>query len=212
MPGAPNRPPETTPPTPPTPPVPATPAARVLRRLAPSRVALLLDNWKGSPSPELLVPLEKADQAYSAGDFESATNALDLLSVRFTEPRWPTLPEPFRRLRVHIPAPTPPHWDPEHGLPAPEREARRARRAAEDQLALAEASVAWAGAHGVDTSDLSGPVGEAKTLLSTEGVSAAFYARVDGVWKAIRDRTPFPHSGGVRPSAPTSVASGIKEA
>lgn len=210
MPGAPNRPPEKSPEAPSAPPVPASPAALALRRLAPSRVALLLDIWKGSPSPELLVPLERADTAYAAGDFENATSALDLLSVRFTEPRWPTLPEPFRRLRVPIPAPTPPHWDPEHGLSPAERESHRARRTADDQLALAEASAAWAGAHGIDASDLVGPLGEAKTILSTEGASAAFYERIDGVWKTLRERAPFPRSAPPRPAEPTKVTSGAE--
>ena len=212
MPGAPNRPPEKSPEEPPAPPPAESPAERVIRRLAPSRVALLLDVWKGAPSPELLVPLEKADTAYASGDFENASSALDLLSVRFTEPRWPTLPDPFRRLRVSIPAPTPPHWDPEHGLAPTERESRRLRRTADDQIALVEASVAWASAHGVDTADLIGPATEAKTLLSTEGVSAAFYERTDRIWKALRERTPFPGSGAPRPAAPTAAASPAEEA
>ncbi|MGB6441915.1 MAG: hypothetical protein WBF81_01285, partial [Thermoplasmata archaeon] len=52
MPGAPNRPPETAPAPPP--PAPATdpPDRKVLRRLAPARIALLLDQWKGAPEPE----------------------------------------------------------------------------------------------------------------------------------------------------------------
>lgn len=211
MPGAPNRPPEKSPDAPPAPPLAETPADRVLRRLAPSRVALLLDLWKGAPSPELLVPFEKAEAAYAAGDLENAASALDLLCVRFTEPRWPTLPEPFRQLRVPIPAPTPPHWDPEHGLPSGEREARRTHRTAEEQLALAEGSVAWAGAHGVDTSDLSVRLAEARTVLSGEGVSAAFYDRIDGIWKAIRERTPFPRSGTPRPAEPTKLAASTDE-
>ncbi|MGA8536079.1 MAG: hypothetical protein WB789_01645, partial [Thermoplasmata archaeon] len=95
--------------------VPETPERRALRRLAPSRVALRLDQWKGAPSPDLLTPFEKAEAAYTAGDYTAALQALDQLSIRFAEPRWPTLPEPFRRLRVPIPAPMPPHWDPEHG-------------------------------------------------------------------------------------------------
>ena len=199
MPGPPNRPPEKAPETPPAPVGPESPADRVLRRLAPSRVALLLDVWKGAPSPELLVPFEKAEAAFASGDFENAASALDLLSVRFTEPRWPTLPEPFRRLRVPIPAPTPPNWDPEHGLPGTERDARRSRRAAEDQVALAEASVAWGAGHGVHVADLSAPLEEARTLLSTEGVSPSFYARIDGIWSALRERSPFPRSGAARP-------------
>ena len=213
MPGAPNRPPEKAPEAPPVaPPVAASPAAQALRRLAPGRVALLRAIWKGAPNPELLVPFEKADAAYAAGDFDNVTSALDLLSVRFTEPRWPTLPEPFRRLRVSIPPPTPPHRDPEHGLSPAERESRRARRTADDQFALAEASITWAGAHGVDTSELTAPLGEARALLATEGASAAFYERIDGIWKALRDRTPFPRSGPPRPAEAAKVAPGAEEA
>lgn len=211
MPGAPNRPPEKAPEVPPAPPLAESPSARVLRRLVPSRVALLLDTWKGAPSPELLVPLEKAEAAYTAGDYENAASALDLLSVRLTEPRWPTLPEPFRRLRVAIPAPTPPHWDPEHALAPAEREVRQARRTADDQLALAEASVGWAGAHGIDAADLAGPAGEARTILSTEGVSAAFYEKLDGIWRSLRERTPFPPSGVARPAEPAKLPPGAEE-
>jgi hypothetical protein len=205
MPGPPNRPPEKTP----EPAVPATipesPQEKALRRLAPCRVALLLDPWKGAPGPDLIGPFEKAEKAYASGDYAGCTTSLDLLSTRFAEPRWPTLPEPFRRLRVPIPAPMPPHWDPEHGLPATEREARRARRAADDQLALAEGCLAWAAGHGVATADLAPRIEEAKTLLSTEGVSLAFYERMDTVWNAVRERVPLPKSSAPRPSPPASA-------
>ncbi len=205
MPGAPNRPPETTPEAPPPPPVPETAQQKALRRLAPSRVALLLDSWKGAPSPDLTGPFEKAERAFGAGDFPACATSLDLLSVRFAEPRWPTLPEPFRRLRVPIPAPMPPHWDPEHALPAPEKDARRARRAADDQLALATGSLAWAAAHGVATGDLTPRLEEAKTILSTEGVSAGFYERVDAIWSAVRERVPMPRSTPVRAASPAAA-------
>jgi hypothetical protein len=178
----------------------------VLRRLAPSRVALLLDLWKGAPSPDLTGPYERAERAFASADYSSSSTALDLLSVRFAEPRWPTLPEPFRRLRVPIPAPIPPHWDPEHNLAPPEREARRARRAADDQVALATGCLAWASGHGVPTDDLSRGLEEARTLLGTEGVSAAFYERIDAIWMAVRERVPEPKSGGPRPAAPTAPA------
>ncbi|HXY47106.1 MAG TPA: hypothetical protein VEK13_04330 [Thermoplasmata archaeon] len=211
MPGPPNRPPEKTPEAPSTPVVPETPQQKVLRRLAPSRVALRLDLWKGAPSPELTGPYERAEHAFASGDYSSASTALDLLSVRLAEPRWPTLPEPFRRLRVPIPTPVPPHWDPEHNLAPPEREARRARRAADDQLALAIGCLAWASGHGVPTDDLSGGLEEARTLLGTEGVSAAFYERIDAFWTAVRERVPEPKSGGTRPAAHAAPA-GAEEA
>jgi hypothetical protein len=200
MPGAPNRPPDPTPAAPAAPPVAETPQQRVLRRLAPSRIALLLDQWKGAPNADLTTPFEKAEAAFAAGDFPNAVSALDGLSVRFAEPRWPTMPEPFRSLRVPIPAPMPPSWDPEHALPAPEKDARRARRAAEEQLALAEASVAWMAAHALESSDLAPRVAEAKTVLGTEGVVPAFYERIDAVWEAVRARVPLPRSTATRPA------------
>jgi hypothetical protein len=205
MPGAPNRPPETTPASPAPPPVTEPPERRVLRRLAPSRVALLLDLWKGAPSAELIAPYDKAEAAFTAADYVNATGALDQLSVRFAEPRWPTLPEPFRRLRVPIPAPMPPHWDPDHALAPADREAKRARAAADDQLALAVASVTWAAAHHVEVADLLPRLEEAKTLLPTEGASAAFYERIDAVWEALRARVPPPKAAGARP-APAAAA------
>jgi hypothetical protein len=212
MPGAPNRPPETTPEAPPPPVVPEGPQQTALRRLAPSRVALLLDPWKGVPSPDVTGPLEKAENAYRSGDYAGAVSALDLLSVRFAEPRWPTLPEPFRRLRVSIPAPMPPHWNPEHALSPAEKEAHRVRRFADDQLALATACVAWAAQHQVATDDLARPIEEAKTLLTTQGVSVGFYERIDTVWNAVRERVPMPKSGGARAATPTPAAAEAEEA
>ncbi len=208
MPGAPNRPPDTTPAAPAPPPVPETPQQRVLRRLAPCRVALLLDLWKGAPNADLMTPFDKAEAAFVAGDFPNATSALDGLSVRFAEPRWPTIPEPFRFLRVPIPAPMPPSWDPDHALPAPEKDARRARRAADEQLALAEGSVAWMSAHSIDTADLVPRLADAKTVLATEGVVPAFYERIDAVWEAVRSRVPLPKAPGNRavPAAPAPAA------
>src|SRR5690242_20638449 len=141
MPGAPNRPPEVTGPAPP-PPV-DDPGTRVLRRLAPCRVALRLDVWRNAPSPELLKPFSAAESAYASGDLPGAENALDQLAVRFADPRWPTMPEPFRRLRVAIPAPQPPAWDPEFTLAADEKDRRKAHRGVEGQVALAEGVVQW---------------------------------------------------------------------
>ncbi len=192
MPGAPNRPPEKPVEVPVAPPVPETPAQRALRRLAPSRVALLLEIWKGSPSPELTVPYARAEAAFAAGDYEDAVSALDLLSIRFAEPRWPSFPEPFRRLRVAIPTPVPPHWDPEHGLAPGEREARRAHRAAEDQLALADGTLAWAAAHGVEIGEFAPRLAAARTELGTSGVSVAVYEAIDAFWRAVRERLPDP--------------------
>jgi len=203
MPGAPNRPPETTPKPPPLAPV--APDRKVLRRLVPSHVALLLDSWKGPLSPELVTPFDKAEAAYAASDFPGASAALDVLSVRFAEPRWPTIPEPFRRLRVPIPAPMPPAWDPDHALPAPEKEARRARKEAEGQLALAAGCVTWASEHGISTDDLVPLLEGARTELATDGVPPAFHERIDTLWATLRPRLPRPKTREAKgpPAAPT---------
>jgi hypothetical protein len=177
------------------------PEKKVLRRLAPSRVALLLDQWKGGPSPDLTTPFEKAESAFAALDYPNAITALDLLSVRFAEPRWPTLPEPFRFLRVSIPAPMPPSWDPDNALPPSDREAKRARKFAEDQLALAAGSISWAAAHQVDVADLTPRLEEARAIFSTEGGSEGFYERIDPIWEAIRARVPLPKSSAPRPAS-----------
>jgi|HubBroStandDraft_1064217.scaffolds.fasta_scaffold41638_2 hypothetical protein len=204
MPGAPNRPPETAPEAPPPSPVAEPPEKKVLRRLAPSRIALLLDQWKGAPNSDLTTPFEKAEAAYAAADYPNALSALDLLSVRFAEPRWTTLPEPFRFLRVPIFAPMPPSWNPDNALAPAEREAKRARQFAEEQLALADASVTWAAAHQLEVADLTPRVAEARTIFGTEGASAGFYERIDVVWEGIRARAPLPKSATVR--APPAAA------
>jgi hypothetical protein len=212
MPGAPNRPPEKAPEVPLPPPVPETPQQKALRRLVPSQVALLLDLWKGAPSPEVLSPFEKAEAFYAAGDYGNATGELERLSIRFAEPRWPSLPEPFRLLRVPIPAPMPPHWDPEHALSPPEKEARRARRAADEQLLLAAGCLAWAGAHGIDTSALRSSLADAKSSLETSGLTPAFYDRLDGVWTALRAQLPRPKGPASRPATPPPAAAEAEEA
>ena len=208
MPGAPNRPPDVAGATPPPGPAAESPHEKVLRRLAPSRIALRLDLWKGAPPPDLLVPFEKAEATFALGDYAGAANALDLLSVRFAEPRWPTLPEPFRQLRVSIPAPMPPSWDPEHAMDPAERAARRARRAADEQVDLARASGAWAATARLETGDLGVLLDEAVAVLASDGVSGPFYERIDRIWTALRERVPPPRSApGPRPAPPaTAVA------
>ncbi len=210
MPGAPNRPPEATPPPPPV--VATSPERKVLRRLVPSHVALLLDTWKGPLSPDLVLPLEKAEAAYAASDFPTATTALDVLSVRLAEPRWPTIPEPFRLLRVPIPAPMPPSWDPEHALPAPEKEARRARKEAETQLALAAGCVAWATGHGVAAEDLAPRLDIARTALDADGVPPPFHEAIDALWTALRPRLPRPKVSGTRAAPAVAPESEPEEA
>lgn len=199
MPGAPNRPPDTSPAPAPVAPTPEPPERKVLRRLVPSHVALLLETWKGPVPPDVLGPFEKAEAAFAAADYSGATNALDQLSIRFAEPRWPTLPEAFRKLRVAIPAPMPPSWDPDHSLPPAERDARRARRIAEDQVALADGCVAWAVAHGVESADLALRLAAAKSALAAEGVPSGFYPEIDALWETLRSRLPRPRSGSRAP-------------
>jgi hypothetical protein len=205
MPGAPNRPPETGVPAPP--PAVDDPAKHVLRRLAPSRVALRLDVWRNAPSPELLKPFNAAESAYAAGDFPGAENALDQLAVRFAEPRWPTMPEPFRRLRVQIPAPMPPAWDPEFSLPGDEKERRKAHRSVEGQVALAEGVVRWASEHGVDLEDPAATVAEARRRFTDSAPDAEVQALVDGLWAVVRARVPAPGGApAARPAPPAESA------
>ncbi len=204
MPGAPNRPPEVAAPPPPKAAEP--PELKVVRRLVPSHVALLLDSWKGPLSPELSGPFEKAESSLAAGDLAGATSALDLLAIRFAEPRWPSLPEPFRRLRVAIPVPVPPHWDPEHEMTTAEREARRARRIADDQLVLAEACVTWAAGHGLETAELRSLVEEARSALGPDGVGEGFYPRIDMLWSRLREQLPRPRTAARAPPPRTAAA------
>jgi hypothetical protein len=206
MPGAPNRPPENAPEVPAPPPVPEPPERKVLRRMVPSRVTLLLDLWKGTPSPDLTTPLEKAEAAFAAADYTTALQALDQLSIRFHEPRWPTLPEPFRRLRVAIPAPQPPSWNPENALPPADREAKRARRFADDQVVLARGSLVWAGAHGISVTEWTPRVEEAAAILAAEGLVPGFYERIDPVWEGLHAALPHPRSATARPAAPAPDA------
>ncbi|MGD1100384.1 MAG: hypothetical protein ABR888_08620 [Thermoplasmata archaeon] len=202
MPGAPNRPPEKAPEAPTAPPFHETPGQKALRRLVPTRVALLLDTWKGAPSPELVGPFQKAEAAFAQGDFAAALTALDLLSVRFAEPRWTTLPEPFRLLRVAIFAPMPPSWDPDHALPASEKDAKKARKTADEQLALARGCLAWAAAHSVSTTDLAPRLETAAAHLAEPEGLMPFYAEIDAIWTGLHGRLPTPKSG----AAPTPAA------
>ena len=171
----------------------------------PSRVALLLDTWKGGPSSELLVPFGKAEEAFAKGDFAAALSALDVLSVRFAEPRWTTLPEPFRFLRVPIVAPVPPHWDPDHVLSPAEKEAKKALSTAHEQLALARGCLAWAGAHGIDTADLAPRLETATTRLSGAASLGPFYEEVDALWTGLHGRLPAPRSGAAPAAAPAAA-------
>jgi hypothetical protein len=204
MPGAPNSPPKTAPEVPVTTSVPVPPEKLVLRRLVPMRVTLLLDMWKGAPNADLTGPFEKAEAEFARGDFAAALTSLDRLSVRFAEPRWPILPEPFRSLRVFIFAPMPPHWNPDHALAASEKDAKKARATAEEQLALARGSLEWASAHGVDTADLAPRLESAASHLSDPEGFAAFYEPIDSIWIGLHGRLPTPKSATVR-AAPAAA-------
>jgi hypothetical protein len=211
MPGAPNRPPEKSEaPVPVAPVVPETAEQKALRRLAPSRVALLQDQWKGTPPIDLITPYEKAEAAFTARDFVGAESALDQLAVRFAEPRWTTLPPPFHELRVSIPAPQPPQWDPEFALTPEEREARKRRRYADTQLALAEATVQWAAQHAIDLTAVAPHVAAAKERLAASGASAEFFAEIDQLWTAAREKVPRP-KGPTRAAPPPAAAAAEPE-
>jgi hypothetical protein len=172
-----------------------------LRRLTPARVALRLDLWKAGPPREFVEPFAKAESLYAAGDLVGAEAALDQLAVRFAEPRWPNLPVPFRSLRVEIAQPQPPHYDPEFTLPAAEKEARRSRRYAEGQLALAKASVEWGRTHAVPCDDLLQAVARAEAALSAPAPAETFWPEVDSIWAGLRDRVPAPTVSAARPPA-----------
>ena len=202
MPGAPNRPPEID--TPPSVAVPTDVAGRhVLRRLVPARVALHLDVWKGAPHADLMTPFERAESLFAQKDYPGAEGALDQLSVRFAEPRWPTMPLPFRDLRAVIVAPQPPQWDPEYALAPPEREQRHAHREAERQLALARGSVDWANGHGIPCSELSESIAAAETVFRQGELASAFWDPMDHVWAQLHDRVPMPTRAGSRPATPS---------
>lgn len=204
MPGAPNSPPKPTEATPPPAPVP--PDRKALRRLAPSRVALNLEMWKGAPSPELVDPLVRAEAAYAASDWVNTEQALDQLSVRFAEPRWPTMPAPFRELRVAIPAPMPPHWDPDHAAEPAEKDRRKMARFADLQIALAKATAAYATKRGVPSEDIATHVAAAEAALASTGPDAVFWEHIDAVWTAVRERFPLPSRPAARGSPPPPPA------
>jgi hypothetical protein len=188
------------------------PEKKILRRLAPSRVALSLDIWRGAPSSDLVAPLERAEAAYTAGDWPEALGQLDALAVRLHEPRWPTIPEPFRSLRVAIPFPQPPQWNPELQMAPADREAAHARKTAEFQLALARSSIEFARAKGLETADLVAPLERASAALAGPGVAPAFYESIDPIWETIRTRVPMPKPTAARTPPPAAPPTPSEEA
>lgn len=205
MPGAPNRPLDIVPDAAIVKPTLDERSAKIVRRLTLDRVALKTDTWKGAPPPDLLNPLLKAESCYASGDLANAETALDLLSVRFAEPRWPTMALPFRNLRVKIPAPMPPSWDPENALTPEEREAKRSRRAAEELLGILEGAVTWAAAHAVAADDLATRVVSAKARFASHGADAEFWAGFDSICEALRARIAIPGGAPARAPAPSAA-------
>lgn len=206
MPGAPNKPP---PSGPVAPPVPETPRSKVLRRLAPARTALRLDLWRGAPPKELLTPFGQAEAAFGREEFDGASTFLDQLSTRFAEPRWPTLPEKFRPLRVNVVRPQPPHWDPDFGAPPEERDARRARRYAEGQIQLARACVDAEIGLGTPLADLVPDLAAAEARLATQAPDPEFWEGVDRIWTTLREKVPLPSATATPKTAPAPAEAGV---
>jgi hypothetical protein len=200
MPGAPNKPPTSDAPASPAPA--ETPEQHALRRLAPSRIALRLPIWKGAPSPELLQPFLEAEAHFTAGDVSGADGFLDRLAIRFAEPRWPSLPEPFRALRVPVPRPQPPSWDPDFALAPADKEIRRLQRYAETQLALLRGALEVERAHGTSLEDLAPLLTEAEGALAAGDLAGRFWEPVDRAWRSLRERVPLPQAPAARSAAP----------
>ncbi len=208
MPGAPNKPPEGAAAAPVPHPKEA-PADHLLRRLVPCREALRWPGWRGTPSPELLGPLAEAERLFAAGDLAGAEGALDRLSIRFAEPRWPTLPEPFRSLRVPIPAPQPPQWDPDHALPPEAKEERRWQRYAAQQLLLATGSLDLEATLGTEVADLRPLLEAARAAQGAGDLGEPFWSAVDGIWRTLRERLPSLGPAAVAPAATAAGAAHV---
>ena len=117
------------------------------------------------------------------------------------------MPVPFRDLRVTIPAPMPPQWDPEFSLPPEERECVVGVASLIVRLALAEGVLAWALTKAVDLGNVVSHVAQAKELLATTGADEAFFGHLDLVWTVVRERVPRPKSAPPRsPVARPSAA------
>ena len=209
MPGAPNKPPEIDAPAPVAPLV-GDKMQHALRRLAPARMALRLPIWRGAPNADLVRPLERVAVTLAAGEFPDAEKALDQFSVRLAEPRWPTIPEPWIRLRVAIPPPQPPHWDPDFKLLPQDRDAKRNREWAETQLLLAKGTVELAPTLAVDLTDVHNCATEAQAIFDREGASSAFWAPLDRLWSAVASRVPLPSPAVARPAPPAKLPPGIE--
>jgi len=209
MPGAPNKPPaiEGAPTPAPTPE--GDKRQHALRRLAPDRCVLRLPIWRGAPNADLVKPLERVAVSLAAGEFPEAERALDQFSVRLAEPRWPTIPEPWTRLRVAIPAPQPPHWDPDFQLSAGDREAKKTKEWAATQLVLARAALEAAPTLGIDLGDVQSCVAEAQETFDREGATPVFWGPVDRFWEAVESRVALPAAPAARPAPAAKLPPGI---
>jgi hypothetical protein len=210
MPGAPNKPPEVNAPAAVAPPSAGDKLPHALRRLAPDRMVLHLPIWRGAPNGDLVKPLERAAATLAAGEYPDAEKALDQFSVRLAEPRWPTIPEPWIRLRVTIPAPQPPHWDPDFNLSPADRDTKRTREWAQTQLLLAQGALVLAPSLHVDLSDVQACVEEAKTAFERDGPSAGFWTPLDRFWEAVHSRVPLPTPAGARSAPAAKLPPGIE--
>lgn len=210
MPGAPNKPPEIDAPLSPQ----ATPGSdkrqHAVRRLAPDRLILRLPIWRGAPHTDLVKPLERVATMLEAGEFPDAEKALDQFSVRLAEPRWPTIPEPWARLRVSIPAPQPPHWDPDHKLSPADRETKKNQEWARTQLLLAKGALELAPSLPLDLTDVQSAVSEAQAIFDREGPSAEFWMPIDRFWEAVQSRVALPAPASTRAAPPAKLPPGIE--
>ncbi len=210
MPGAPNKPPPIDAPLAPAAPLPGDKMQHAVRRLAPDRLVLRLPIWRGAPSVDLVKPLERVAATLAAGEFPDAEKALDQFSVRLAEPRWPTIPEPWIRLRTAIPAPQPPHWDPDFKLTPGDRDAKKAREWAATQLLLAKAAITFAPSLGVDLADVQSCVDEAQAAYERGGATADFWTPIDRLWEAVQSRVPLPTPAVARAAPPAKLPPGIE--
>jgi hypothetical protein len=210
MPGAPNKPPDIEAPPAPASPPPGDKQQQAFRRLAPDRLVLRLPIWRGAPNADLLKPLERAVATLAAGEFADAEKALDQFSVRLAEPRWPTIPEPWVRLRVPIPAPQPPHWDPDFKLAPGDREAKKNREWAQTQLRLAKGAIEFAPSLNVDLTDVQSCVAEAQTIFDRDGATPEFWAPLDRLWEAVQSRVSLPSPAAARVAPPAKLPPGIE--
>ncbi|MCI4360450.1 MAG: hypothetical protein L3J91_01985, partial [Thermoplasmata archaeon] len=140
------------------------------------------------------------------------TSNVDQLAVRFAEPRWPTMPMPFQRLRVEIPHPMPPHWDPDHVLSPADKEAKRMLRDAQTHRDLGRATIEWGRTHQIDLADLAPCLDRAEANLAAAGPTDAFWADIDGFWQSVRARVPMPKPSGRAPPTATAPPPSVETA